>query len=93
MMSNDSREAREAVNLCVSKGKEMLPMLQRWTLADSIKLRMRAKDAIGKITGQWGSHTDLIWHTNIETAQKEAKKLNKPLLVLQLFGNLNEEFC
>ena len=33
------------------------------------------------------------WHTSIEAAMKRAKREGKPILHMQMFGKLDEEFC
>lgn len=33
------------------------------------------------------------WHTNFETACKRAASTNKPVLLFQMMGKLDEEFC
>jgi hypothetical protein len=87
----DSEIGREAVEHWIAKGRGGLPMLRQIaTAADSPPLASRrAKDAIGAITGQWGSQTDLIWKRSVD----DAINPDRPLLVLQLFGDLDEEFC
>jgi hypothetical protein len=33
------------------------------------------------------------WHASFAAAQAEARRDGKPILLLQLFGRLDEEFC
>jgi hypothetical protein len=35
----------------------------------------------------------VTWENNLEVALTRAKKENKPVLHLQMFGNLDDEFC
>ena len=89
MSSADREVANQAVAACVAKGENFLPQLREWSASDDPRLRVHARSAIGQITGQWGSQTDLIWGRSFEAA----KGKGKPILLLQLFGNLDEEFC
>ena len=88
--SADAGTAREAVKLWAAKGKAALPKLREIAFeGNNAAARLRAKEAIGQITGQWGSQTDLIWKRSVA----DAINPDKPLLVLQLFGSLDEKFC
>ena len=89
MTSADREIAMQAVAACAEKGAAALPQLREWSASDDPRLRVRARMAIGQITGQWGSQTDLIWGRSFE----KAKGQGKPILLLQLFGKLDEEFC
>lgn len=45
---------------------------------------------LAKTTGQWGGDLNgLIWKRSVADAVNETK----PLMVLHLFGKLDEEFC
>ena len=35
----------------------------------------------------------VAWETSFATAQQKARQSGKPVLLLQLFGRLDEEFC
>ena len=85
----DSKLGREAVQSYVEKGAAVLPELRKLAMSDDPRLRSRAKNAIGGITGHWGSQVDLIW----KRSMKEATGKGKPIMLLHLFGNLDEEFC
>ena len=88
--SADTGTASEAVKLWAAKGDKALPRLREIAFkGKNAAARSRAKEAIGQITGQWGSQTDLVWKRSV----KEAINPDKPILVLQLFGSLDEEFC
>ena len=89
MASGDREVANQAIAACVAKGEDFLPQLREWSASDDPRLRVRARSAIGQITGQWGSQTDLVWGRSFE----EAKGKGKPIMLLQLFGKLDEEFC
>ena len=93
LASNDPAVVRSAIDLCKEKGKEVLPNLRKWAGSENAQLRLSAKRALGSITGQWGSQTDLIWERKFETAVEKAKTQKKPIMVLQLFGDLDAEFC
>ena len=88
--SDDAGTAREAVKLWAAQGERALPKLRDIAFkGKNAAARSRAKEAIGQITGQWGSQTDLVWKRSVA----EAVNPDKPLIVLQLFGSLDEEFC
>ena len=89
MISADREVAMQAVAACTQQGASALPQLREWSGSDDPRLRVRARMAIGQITGQWGSQTDLVWGRSFD----KAKGQGKPILLLQLFGNLDEEFC
>lgn len=82
--------ARQAIAEYVKRGEDAIPELVSLTKSNDLLVRARAQDALGKITGQWGSSGDgLVWKRSVA----EAINPDKPLLVLHLFGNFDEEFC
>lgn len=82
--------AREAIAEYVAAGEESIPELVALAESDHLLVRSRARIAMGKITGQWGSHGDGIqWKRSVA----DAVGGDRPLLVLHLFGNFDEEFC
>jgi len=93
LSNSDPAIVRSAIQVCTEKGKEVLPDLRKWSMSENASLRLAARRALGAITGQWASQTDLIWERNFNTAVAKAKKEQKPLLVRQLFGDLDAEFC
>ncbi|MFT6794855.1 MAG: hypothetical protein ACJAR1_002871 [Rubritalea sp.] len=93
LMSADPAIANAAIDSCASDAKALLPKLRVWAGDPDPRLKVRARTALGRITGQWASQTDVIWKLSMEDALKESAKTGKPILMLHLFGNLNEEFC
>ena len=89
LTAEDREVANQAIAACVERGVEALPQLRQWSSSDDPRLRVRSRAAIGQLTGQWGSQTDLIWGRSFEAAKGQGK----PILYLQLFGKLDEEFC
>ena len=87
--SADPALGRQAVQNYVARGRDALPELRKLSQSPDPRIAVRAKEALGGITGHWGSQVDLIWKRSLE----EATGKGKPILLLQLFGNLNEEFC
>jgi len=85
----DAQLGRQAIQSWIVKGPDALPELRSLAKSDDPRLATRAKEVIGGITGHWGSQVDLIWHRSL--AEATGKK--KPIILLQLFGNLDEEFC
>jgi hypothetical protein len=50
------------------------------------------RDALDRLCQQKDCYSSqLYWHTDLATAQAEAKASNKPILSLRLLGNLNED--
>ena len=93
LMSADKSIASGGIDSCVSQGKAMLPKLRKWAGDEDPRLKARARTALGRITGQWGSQTDVIWKRSLAKAIEESKATGKPILMLHLFGKLDEEFC
>ncbi len=93
LMDADAAIANAAIESCVSDSEKMLPRLREWAGDVDPRLKVRARTALGRITGQWASQTDVIWKLSMKEALVESKKTGKPILMLHLFGKLNEEFC
>lgn len=85
----DEATAREAIADFVNRGEAALPELRSAATHEDALIRRRAKTAIGRITGQWGSDHALMWKRSLD----EATGKGKPVMVLQLFGKFDEEFC
>lgn len=88
-LGGDEATAREAIAEFVNRGESALPELRIGAAHEDPLIRRRAKTAIGRITGQWGSASGLSWKRSVE----EAAGKGKPILVLHLFGKFDEEFC
>lgn len=88
-LAGDEATAREAIAEFANRGEAALPELRIAAAHADPLVRRRAKTAIGRITGQWGSDRGLSWKRSIE----EATGQGKPILVLHLFGKFDEEFC
>jgi len=93
LTSDDNELVRQAIADASAKGAEFLPTLREWAKSDDPRLNLRARTCIGKITGHWGSETDLVWQRSFDDAVKLAMEKNRPIMLLQLFGKLDEEFC
>ncbi len=93
LASNDDALVRQAIADAAAKGPEFLPTLREWAKSDDPRLNLRARTCIGRITGHWGSETDLVWQRSFDDAVKLAMEQNRPIMLLQLFGKLDEEFC
>lgn len=92
LASSDKSVASQARGLYLEKGKTALPKLREYTQSDDPRLRARANEVIGTITGQYGSPVDLIWNRSLADAIT-ASQGEKPILFLHLFGKFDEEFC
>lgn len=82
--------AREAIEGYVSRGEAALAELEPLLEDEDPRIRQGAKQAVSRITGQWGSLSDgIVWKRSLE----EATGHDRPILMLHLFGNFDEEFC
>jgi hypothetical protein len=88
-LAADEATAREAIAELANRGEAALPELRAAAAHEDPLVRRRAKTAMGRITGQWGSDRGLQWMRSID----DAIGMGKPILVLQLFGKFDEEFC
>jgi hypothetical protein len=88
-LRGDEPTAEEAIRAFVARGEAGLPELKAAAVDADPLVRRRAKTAIGRITGQFGSETGLIW----KRAMKDAVGQGKPIVLLHLFGELDKEFC
>lgn len=88
-LAADEATAREAIAEFASRGVAALPELRTAATHADPLVRRRAKTAIGRITGQWGSDPGLHWKRSLG----EATGQGKPVMVLHLFGKFDEEFC
>ena len=88
--SVDDGVLREEIQTYVDRGVGAIPDLrQRITSADPSERRC-AKVALARITGQWGGDGNgILWKRSVD----EAVGQEKPILVLQLFGHFDKEFC
>lgn len=90
MLLQDLPPSDEAI---LKMGKDAVPMLREALASDSKKTSRRALELLAKITGQWGSGAGVFWKRSLAEALPESEKTGKPVLLLQLFGKLDEEFC
>lgn len=82
--------AEEAIREYVEVGVDSIPELRELVESEDLLIRSRAKRALGRITGQWGSLGDGIhWHRSFDAALNQ----DRPILLLHLFGRFDEEFC
>ncbi len=76
-----------------ARGATALPELRVALKDHDLRLRRRAKEVIARITGQWGDGSGLSWRRSFDEAVVEAKSSGRPILLLNLFGKFDEEFC
>lgn len=89
-LSGDARRAEMVVQEYVGRGEAAIPELRECLEHEDPDVRYRARTALGRITGQWGSRGDGIhWKRSVE----DAVNPDQPILVLELFGRFDEEFC
>lgn len=82
-------DVEAAVAAWASRGEEALPELREGLASDSVSVQTGCRRAMALITGQWGGAGGLVWKRSVE----EAKGGDRPLMVLHLFGQFDEEFC
>lgn len=85
----DEDAARQTMLELVARGPETLPQLEAALEDPDPLVKYRVRSTMGRITGQWGSDGRLLWKRSVAEAVNESK----PLMVLHLFGNFDEEFC
>lgn len=93
MRSDDAERVRGAMDALTARGKDALPELRAVLKDNDLRLRRRAKEVIARITGQWGDGSGLAWRRSFDAAVEEAGRTQKPVLLLNLFGKLDEEIC
>ena len=96
LASKDAAIADEVVRSYVLRGEDALAELRELSEHEDAAVRARARTAIGRITGQWGADgSGIVWGRDfaaaVEAAEHERK--DRPLMLLHLFGNFDEEFC
>ncbi len=90
LREDDDAAVREATHELVARGEAALPLLRAELRDDDPRYRSRVKVAIGRITGQYGCpENGIIWRRSVA----EAVGRGRPILVLHLFGKLDQEFC
>jgi hypothetical protein len=63
----------------------------QWTAAAPAE-RIELQQKLDRVCGQKDCHSSrLFWHTDLESAKAEAKRLGRPILSLHLLGRLDEE--
>ncbi|MEE9391408.1 MAG: hypothetical protein V3W41_02775 [Planctomycetota bacterium] len=89
----NAETTREAVAGWVSKGEAAIPSLKEGLEDENAKVRRACREALAKITGQWGWDEGLKWRRSMAEAKVDAEKSGLPIMLLQLFGRFDEEFC
>ena len=92
LASADHAIASQARAVYLEKGAAALPELRMYSQSSDPRLRARANEVLGSITGQYGSAVDLLWQRSLKDAVAKAEG-KKPILFLHLFGVFDEEFC
>jgi hypothetical protein len=85
----DDATAKVAGVQLVAMGEAVIPELRALVNDADPRVQARARDVLGQITGQWGGGEGIIWKRSVE----DALHGTKPLLVLHLFGEFDEEHC
>ncbi len=90
LADQDGAVAAEAIQHFADRGEDALPELRAaLAAAEDPRHRRRIRTALGRITGQWGSDGGILWKRSLA----EATGGDRPILLLQLFGRFDEEFC
>ena len=82
-------QVEAAVAAWAARGETALPELREGLASDSVSVQTGCRRAMALITGQWGGRGGLVWKRSLA----EARGGEKPLMVLHLFGQFDEEFC
>jgi hypothetical protein len=85
----DDSTAKVAGVQLVAMGESVIPELRMLTKDADPRVQARARDVLGQITGQWGGGEGIVWKRSVE----DAINSSKPLMVLHLFGEFDEEHC
>jgi hypothetical protein len=88
LRADDSTAKIASVQL-VAMGESVIPELRMLTQDADPRVQSRARDVLGQITGQWGGGEGIVWRRSVE----DAINSSKPLMVLHLFGEFDEEHC
>ena len=90
LLSTDETEvAAETIRSITARGESAIGELKPLATDRDVVVRARAREALSRITGQWGSDGSLIWKRSVA----EAINPTKPLMVLHLFGEFDKEYC
>ncbi len=94
LRSDDPERAAAAAEAFLARGEAAIPELRQALTEDDARLRKRVRGVLSRLTGQWGSDgTGILWKPSFEAAVAEASRADRPLLVLNLFGRFDREFC
>ncbi len=75
-------------------GTDAIPLLRDAMASEDPATSRRALDLMARITGQWGSDgTGIVWKRSMAEAVEAARETGKPIMMLHIFGKLDEEFC
>lgn len=95
-LAGDSPRAEHAIKELRALGREGFDALlstHAEALANATQLDPQLRRAMDSVAGQRDAHASrLFWHTDLEQAKAEARKLGRPILSLRLLGRLDEEF-
>ena len=82
--------------------KLMMLSLLLWVPVDEVpadgdlskrRIEKPIEKAIGHETSTFDVRTGIAWHANFDKALEASRHSNKPTLLFQLLGDLDEEFC
>ena len=94
LRSDDPERAATAAETFIARGEAAIPELREALKGSDGKYRKRVRGVLSKLTGQWGSDGEgILWKTSFGEAVAEAKRSDRPILVLNLFGRFDQEFC
>jgi len=75
-------------------GSDAIPLLREAMASEDPATSRRALELMARITGQWGSDgAGILWKRSMADAIGAARATGKPIMMLHVFGNLDEEFC
>jgi len=94
LRSDDPERAAAAAETFIARGEAAIPELREALKDSDAKYRRRVRGVLSKLTGQWGADgTGIVWSRSFDAAVAEARRLDRPILVLNLFGRFDQEFC
>jgi hypothetical protein len=88
-----SERPEQAQEKLLQMGAEAVPVLRQALRSRDRVVSRRALELLARITGQWGSDGGILWKRSMKQAAAEAQASRRPVLLLQIFGRLDEELC
>lgn len=89
---DDQAASQRAIDALRSIGQPAVDAMVHMHRTASSEAPVRLSRAIDAVAGQRDAHASgLFWHTDIASALEEARRTGRPILSLQLLGNLDDD--